>query len=431
MLINGTNSDDNLTGGDENDVIFAHGGNDYLFGHSGNDTLDGGAGADHMTGGSGDDHYYVDNRGDVVIEEGGIRGGKDTLWTWISFTLPDNVEVLRLHMNAGAINGQGNSLDNEIYGNDSNNHLWGHGGDDDMIGGGGADTMYGGTGDDYYTVENTGDVCIEYAGEGYDYVASSVGYTLGANLEYLKLFEGAAVDAGGNDLDNVLVGNSNDNLITGGGGHDWLTGGLGADLMLGGTGDDTYDVDNDGDIVFESLGQGTDKVETSVSFTLGANVERLVLKNGGGAINGTGNDLDNHIWGNDSFNVIDGGGGGDVIDGGAGKDTMYGSAGADCFRFDALSDAPAGGYLNTDYIPDFNEAEGDYLDFWAIDADTTAGGDQAFVFIGNGVNFSGTAGELRFNTTYGFVEGDVNGDAAADFQIELDMASLSSAAFVL
>lgn len=429
MLINGTNSDENLNGGDENDVIYAHGGDDYLSGYNGNDTLDGGAGADHMTGGMGNDNYYVDNRNDVVIEEGGIRGGMDTLWAWISFTLPANVEILRLHMNAGAINGQGNNTDNDIFGNTSSNHLWGHGGDDSLIGGGGADTMYGGTGDDYYTVENAGDVCIENAGEGYDYVASTVSYTLGANLEYLKLFDGAAVDAVGNGLDNTLIGNSNDNLITGAGGSDWLVGGLGADLMLGGIGDDTYHVDNNGDIAFESFDQGTDKVETSVSFALGAHFERLVLLEEGGAIAGTGNDLDNHIWGNASFNVIHGGGGDDTIDGGAGKDTMYGNAGADSFRFDTLSDAPAAGYLNTDYIPDFNEAEGDYLDFWSMDANTNVGGDQAFAFIGNEAAFTGAAGELRF--TGGFVEGDVNGDAVADFQIELDVASVSSGAFIL
>jgi Ca2+-binding RTX toxin-like protein len=120
-----------------------------------------------------------------------------------------------------------------------------------------------------------------------------------------------------------------------------------------------------------------------------------------------------------------------MLVGGAGKDVMYGDAGLDRFVFNSTSEAPAAGYGFTDYIPDFSQAEGDKIELTLMDANTTVAGVQDFNFIGNGVAFSGTAGEVRFNTTYGFVEGDVNGDAVADFQIELDVLSVDASAFIL
>ena len=79
--------------------------------------------------------------------------------------------------------------------------------------------------------------------------------------------------------------------------EDTLDGGLGADLMAGGLGNDIYVVDNAGDVVSEAAGAGTDTVRSSVSHTLGANVENLVLT-GVAAINGTGNALNNSLTGN-------------------------------------------------------------------------------------------------------------------------------------
>ena len=58
--------------------------------------------------------------------------------------------------------------------------------------------------------------------------------------------------------------------------------------MIGGLGNDTYVVDNVGDVVTEALNEGTDTVQSSVSFALGANVENLTLT-GSANINGTGN----------------------------------------------------------------------------------------------------------------------------------------------
>ena len=93
--------------------------------------------------------------------------------------------------------------------------------------------------------------------------------------------------------------------------------------MLGGTGNDTYVVDNVGDVVNETDGDGTDTVLSSISFSLAdsvhaiGNIENLTLT-GTGAINATGNGSDNVLIGNSGDNVLIGRGGADTLDGGGG-----------------------------------------------------------------------------------------------------------------
>jgi Ca2+-binding RTX toxin-like protein len=179
------------------------------------------------------------------------------------------------------------------------------------------------------------------------------------------------------------------------------------------------------DTVTELAGEGTDLVQSSVDFMLGANLENLNLT--GAALVGTGNELANRIVGTGGANTLSGlagndyiygGAGNDTITGGAGRDQLFGEAGADVFAFD---DGDFGGVSSAtaDYIRDFSLTDGDTINLSAVDA-IAGGGDNAFAFIGTAA-FSGTAGELRFQTsaTGTTVMGDTNGDGAADFWITL------------
>ena len=91
-------------------------------------------------------------------------------------------------------------------------------------------------------------------------------------------------------------------------------------VLVGGEGDDTYVVDNAGDVVVENAGEGTDTVRAAISHALGANVENLVLT-GVSDIDATGNGLANVLTGNAGNNVLDGGAGADQMSGGLGNDT--------------------------------------------------------------------------------------------------------------
>ncbi|OYU35089.1 hypothetical protein [Novosphingobium sp. PASSN1] len=125
------------------------------------------------------------------------------------------------------------------------------------------------------------------------------------------------------------------------------------DDLYGGAGNDTYILTR-ADHVIEKLNEGRDTVRASFSYTLGANVEDLVLT-GTGGFSGTGNALANTITGNGGANTLSGGGGNDVlygkagadkITGGDGSDKLYGGAGGDLltggtgndrFTFDSLA----------------------------------------------------------------------------------------------
>jgi hypothetical protein len=102
--------------------------------------------------------------------------------------------------------------------------------------------------------------------------------------------------------------------------------------MSGGPGNDTYVVNAAGDTVTEIANEGTDTVQSGITYTLGANVENLTLT-GSADVNGTGNLLDNALTGNAGNNVLDGGAGNDTLTGGVGTDTLTGGVGDDTFIY--------------------------------------------------------------------------------------------------
>src|SRR5690606_34193685 len=124
-----------------------------------------------------------------------------------------------------------------------------------------------------------------------------------------------------NDGANELKGEGDDDTLEGGAGNDTLVGGLGLDSFVGGAGDDLYVVDDTGEEIIEIAAGGDDTVESSVTYTLGSELEGLVLT-GTAAINATGNELANVLYGNAGNNVLDGG---------LGNDTMFGEMGNDTY----------------------------------------------------------------------------------------------------
>lgn len=305
-----------------------NGQDNILTGNTAANILNGGAGADTMTGGLGNDTYVVDDEGDEVTEADG--GGTDAVLSSVDYELDDYVDNLTLTGTA-AINGTGNAGDNRLTGNIAANTLDGRAGND---------TMAGGAGNDVYVVDDEDDTVTEAANAGTDTVQSAVAFTLGANVENLTLTGAGNVNGTGNTLANILIGNTGVNT---------LNGGTGADRMFGGSGNDSYVVDNVGDRIIEAPAAGTDSVTTTVSHTLGANVENLTL-GGTAAINGTGNAADNTLTGNSAANVLTGGDGIDTLRGEAGNDTLRGDDNSDRLDGGLGADVMIGGEGDDTYV---------------------------------------------------------------------------------
>ena len=203
--------------------------------------------------------------------------------------------------------------------------LDGGAGDDVLDGGTGPDVLTGRAGSDRYVVDTADDVIVETAASGgSDVVFTTVSYVLrtGVSVETLQSTNTSASVAPtlvGNELVNTIIGDLGNNVIDGG---------RGADGLYGHGGHDVYLVDHAGDRVFEGVNAGFDHVNSSVSFTLGANLETLTLL-GSAAVNGTGNALPNTITGNGAANTLSGGANNDRLEGGGGNDRLDGGAEAD------------------------------------------------------------------------------------------------------
>lgn len=337
-----------------------------LLGSSGADVLNGNGGADLMIGGAGDDLYFVDDAGDVIVEAAG--DGSDQVWSYISYTLPDNIERLDLFGNAP--NGTGNGAENILTGNAAANIL---------NGGAGADLMLGGGGDDTYFVDNAGDLVQEVAGGGNDQILAFVNFTLPDNVERLQ-FYGNAYFGGGNAASNTILGTSHADVIDGG---------AGADVMQGGAGDDSYFVDNAGDMVLESPGEGNDQILSFVDATLPANVERLELLVA--AVNGSGNSAANTIIGNDGGNVLNGNGGADL---------MIGRGGNDVYIADDAGDVV------------LESVGGGYDQIWSFVDFTLTDNVEGLTLLGSALNGAGNAGD---NTIIGNARNNIlSGNGGTD-----------------
>ncbi|MCC6917556.1 MAG: VCBS repeat-containing protein [Alphaproteobacteria bacterium] len=349
-----------IRGVDSYDRVLGSTGDDILRGGLFDDVMYGFTGADQMRGGAGDDVYFVDQAGDRVFEE--LNQGTDTVYSAVSRTLGDHLEVLRL-TGTGDLDGNGNGLRNYLFGNAGANQLQGFGGDDalrgndgdDRLDGGtGADMMRGGAGNDVYFVDDAGDRTFEDAGQGIDMVYASLSWTLADETENLRLTGLGNLMGTGNAAANLIFGGDGNDLLQGLGendvlnaglGNDRLDGGAGIDQMRGGLGNDIYYADRAGDKVLEEQNEGTDTVYAGASFALSAEVENLRLTGTGDFI-GNGNDLRNVMSGNAGANVLQGFGGNDELDGAAGADDVRGGDGDDLLSGGLGADQLDGGAGN-------------------------------------------------------------------------------------
>ena len=206
-----------LIGTSGNDTLIAPTQEKYhIQGLGGHDVLAGKDANDLIEGGSGDDDLYGE-------------GGADTL--------------------------EGGDDHDNLYGQAGDDILKGGNGWDNLDGGTGADQLIGGDGSDNYFVDNAGDTIVENSNEGFDDVTSTVSYTLPDHVEELYLeFNGANINATGNDIANVLEGNHANNVLMALGGDDTVYSGMGNDTADGGSGDDTVYGHEGDDILIGGIG---------------------------------------------------------------------------------------------------------------------------------------------------------------------------------
>ncbi|MFO1169424.1 MAG: VCBS domain-containing protein [Hyphomicrobiaceae bacterium] len=244
----------------------------------------------------------------------------------------------------------------------------------------------------------------------------------------------------GTDAADVLTGGTDIDLIFGLAGNDTLDSGVDtlADQLIGGNGNDTYLVRSANDIVIENFAAvnattNVDTVKAAISYGLSANANVEVLTtisaSATTAINLTGNGLSQQITGNAGNNVIVGAGGRDILTGGLGADVFKFASIADTGKTAATRD------LITDFTHSSTLALSDRIDLSAIDANGALAGNAVFTFLSTrGAQFTGKAGQLHYfaSGSSTIIEGDINGDKVADFQIQLSgLKTLSASDFLL
>ena len=353
-----------------------------------------------MVGGGSSDIYVVDDAGDAVLELAGGGTADRVRTTLSSYALGAEVENLT-GIGTGGQTLAGNGLGNDIDGGTGGDLLSGEAGADTLDGAAGADTLAGGLGNDVYLVGDLLDLVLELAGEGTDSIRTALTTFSLAGFAEVETLIGTSAGA------QTLSGNSGDNLISGGGagdsllggggldtlagnnGADTLDGGTGADSLVGGASNDTYIIDDAGDLVLEAAGGGTgDTVRTSLaSYTLGAEVERLV---------GTG-----------SGQVLAGNALANAITGSAGADSLSGGADADRFYW---GDATEGG----DTIAGFSVADDRLVFLGSAFGGGSGALDPGAFAAGAGLAAASTATQrFLYDSTAGVLRYDGDGDGGA------------------
>lgn len=296
--------------------------------------------------------------------------------------------VWSFNVNAGAVAGIGREgVDDDLTGDDASNIMSGASGNDTLRGQGGDDLIDGGLGNDTLFGDDGNDSV--YGGDGNDIISG------GRDRDLL---------AGQGD-DDIIYGNSGADIIRGNAGDDTVYGGAGNDRIAGNSGADNLNGQLGDDRILGGLGN-----------------DRLVGNSGNDTLFGQADN--DRIFGGEGDDRLVGGAGADRLLGHAGADILIGNTGRDVmsagedddrdvFVFNSIADSLV---ELADRLVNFDSGE-DVIDLRAIDANVALAGDQAFLFAGfeataNAVWQEDTGPEL---TLYG----DVDGDAVADFAIQI------------
>jgi Ca2+-binding RTX toxin-like protein len=477
------------------DTLRGNGHANYLYGNRADDTLEGRGGADTLEGGAGIDTASYESSAlgvqvmldDLALGEESITAGGDAVGDVLI-----SIENLIGSGQGDAL--IGNSMNNEIQGRNGADEIYGLGGLDTLLGGDGNDqisghegndTIDGGFGDDTLGGDEDTDTVSFESWDPAPFtvpplesirIALGEGTVLGsavrsAVISFPGPFEVVETDTlsgfenvRGSNRPETIVGNSGGNTLGGRGGTDVLEGRGGSDTLDGGAGSDTASYENHADIVTVILGDGA-AAGSATEFGVRAG-DRIVLSTDTlrNIENVRGSAFNDTITGNGEANRLEGRGGGDTLRGNGGLDTLVGGAGDDILFGGTDADTLNGGVsgktfdiLNgeagadtfvfasaeecglsrafADQLSDFSAAgDGDRIDLSTIDANTLLAGNQQFLFINApDAAFGGVAGQLRY-VTEGYVEGDLNGDAVADFFIAVNVTNnptLTDAAFIL
>ncbi|NMG28901.1 calcium-binding protein [Aromatoleum evansii] len=287
LTLTGSGGNDTLYGDGGHDSLTGLGGSDTLYGLDGNDMLDGGAGTDKLLGGEGSDLYVINLASDHLaaeISDTGATGTDEVRFTSASastlklYASDTGIDKVVAGTGTGATaNTSGTTALNvdasavlnglTLIGNAGANTLTGTAYNDTLDGGAGADRLTGGNGDDTYIVDNVKDVVSEgSASGGSDTVVSSIGYTLGTNVENLVLTGQTGLSGTGNTLANVLSGSEGADTLKGLGGNDVLRGGAGNDVLVGGLGLDELSGGAGADVFRFDSTLGSTNIDTLTDF---------------------------------------------------------------------------------------------------------------------------------------------------------------------
>ncbi len=391
-------------------------GADNITGSSVNDFITGGLGIDILNGGAGDDTFFASGN-DLAFSGESINGGAglaDTLVLDAIIGINTVVDYSNLERLAFGADGGFGFFNGGDFGTAANR----------------INQVTGGVGVDTVTITDTS---IELTG------VTFLNWTDGVDTISLRGASGADVLFGSSRNDKI-DGNGGTDSLFGGAGADLLDGGSDADVLTGGLGNDTYTVDNVLDIVSEAAGAGTgsDFINTSVSYTMAANTERLFLT-GTDNINGTGL--------NGQVDVLTGNSGHNILNGLTGNDVMRGGQGSDTYLVDSTSDiVEEATNAGTDSIKStatftmtINTERLFLIGSGAIDGTGLAGKNDLIVGNNNANKLNGLTGNdeliggldadtFIFNTT---LNAATNHDKITDFSVIDDTINLENAIFTL